>query len=118
MWHLLLELHCAARSLPPHSHLVPISLTHPPLCALAPPRAPRRYPTPHRWGKTREVGPQEVAPPFRILPTDKLSVTKGLKLDDLPKLEAPERMTSVLPPPLFQFFRLLLSFRSTKHEIC
>jgi len=66
----------------------------------------RMKPLPPRWGKTREVGPQEVAPPFRILPTDKLSVTKGLKLDDLPKLEAPERMTSVLPPyspsaPLF-----------------
>lgn len=45
-------------------------------------------------------------PPLRILATDKLSVAKGLSIDALPKLESPERLTSVLPPyspsaPLF-----------------
>lgn len=60
----------------------------------------------HRWGKTREVGPAEIAPPFRILPTDKLAVNKGLVINDLPKLESSERLSAVLPPyspsaPLF-----------------
>lgn len=66
----------------------------------------RFKPLPPRWGKTREVSPAETAPPFRVLPTDKLSVTKGVKLDQLEKLDTAERLSAVLPPyspsaPLF-----------------
>ena len=57
----------------------------------------RFKPLPPRWGKTREVGPAETPPPFRILPAATLSANKGMVVADLPPVESAERMSSVLP---------------------
>ena len=58
----------------------------------------RFKPLPPRYGKTREVLPNEIAPVMRNLAPDLLASSKGLNPTTLPVIDSPGRMGAVLGP--------------------
>lgn len=51
-----------------------------------------------RYGKTREISPNEISPVQRTLAPDLLATSKGMDTQSLPTVRSPERMCAVLAP--------------------